>query len=131
MGKLSHKIQGSSRVERGLQRPLIGGEPEVGTVPSTMQDTLNRILRATEDTKLTLSQEIGKVSSELSHLRSDHHKLADRVTTTETSLEELQPAHRALWAQVTGLSEQVQILERRVEDVEGRSRRNNIWIVGM
>ncbi|KAJ1121902.1 hypothetical protein NDU88_000411 [Pleurodeles waltl] len=96
-----------------------------------MQDTLNKILVAIEDTKLTLSQEIGKVSSELSHLRTDHHKLVDRVEATETSLEELQPMHRALRFQVTHLSERVQVLERHAEDAEGRSQRNNIQIIGM
>ncbi|KAJ1173849.1 hypothetical protein NDU88_005674 [Pleurodeles waltl] len=96
-----------------------------------MQDTLNRILGMTEDTKLTLSQEIGKVSTELSHLRTDHHKLADRVKATETTLEELKPAHQVLWFQVTHLSEQVQRLERHAEDSEGHSRRNNVRVVGM
>ncbi|KAJ1166402.1 hypothetical protein NDU88_006806 [Pleurodeles waltl] len=39
--------------------------------------------------------------------------------------------HRALRVQVTFLSERVQVLERRAEDAEGHSRRNNIQIVGM
>ncbi|KAJ1151473.1 hypothetical protein NDU88_004253 [Pleurodeles waltl] len=134
MGKLRHKIQGSSKAERGLDRPLTSGESEEGAAPDTIKDTLNtlnKILRVIEDTKLTLSQEIWKVPSELSHLRSDHHKLVDRVTTTETSLEELQPVYRALRAQVTGLSERAQVLERRAEAAEGHSRHNNIRFVGM
>ncbi|KAJ1104442.1 hypothetical protein NDU88_001854 [Pleurodeles waltl] len=61
----------------------------------------------------------------------DHHKLVDRVEATETSLEELQPAYRAPWVQVTCLSKRFQVLERHVEDVESCSRRNNIQIVGM
>ncbi|KAJ1191169.1 hypothetical protein NDU88_000485 [Pleurodeles waltl] len=131
MGKLRHKMQGPSQAEQGHARQLAFGEPEEGAVPTTMQDTLNKILGAIEDTKLTLSQEIRKVSFELSHLRTDHHKLEDRVEATETSLEELQPAHRAHRAQVPCLSEWIQGLERRVEDTEGCSQRNNIRIVGM
>ncbi|KAJ1149524.1 hypothetical protein NDU88_002331 [Pleurodeles waltl] len=68
-----------------------------------MQDTLNKLLGAIEDTKLTLSQEIVKVSSELSHLRSDHHKSVYRVTTIEPSLEELQPTYRALRAKLKAI----------------------------
>ncbi|KAJ1099851.1 hypothetical protein NDU88_004946 [Pleurodeles waltl] len=67
----------------------------------------------------------------LSHLRTDHHKLVDWVQATETTLEELQPMHWALRVQVTHLSERVQVLESHAEDGEGRSRRNNIQIVGM
>ncbi|KAJ1142381.1 hypothetical protein NDU88_008707 [Pleurodeles waltl] len=107
------------------------GELEEGAAPTMMQDTMKKILGAIEDIKLTLRQEIRKVSSELNHLRTYHHKLANREEATETSLEELQPAHRALRAQVTCLSERNQVLERRAEDVEGCSRRNNKQIVGM
>ncbi|KAJ1143628.1 hypothetical protein NDU88_009934 [Pleurodeles waltl] len=96
-----------------------------------MQDTLNRILGAIEDTKLTLSQEIGKVSAELSHLQTDHHKLLDRVKAIETTLDDLQPAHHALQVQVAHLSEQIQKLEHRAEDEEGLSRCNNVRIVGL
>ncbi|KAJ1207843.1 hypothetical protein NDU88_003233 [Pleurodeles waltl] len=101
MGKLRHKIQRRSQAEQGHVCRLASDEPEEGAAPTTMQDTLNKILGAIEDTKRNLSQEIWKVSSELSHLRTDHHKLADRVEATETSLEELQPAHRALRALFT------------------------------
>ncbi|KAJ1129591.1 hypothetical protein NDU88_007958 [Pleurodeles waltl] len=131
MGKLQHKIQGMPQAEQGHVRQLASGDPEESAALTTMQDTLNKILGAIEDTKLTLSKEIGKVSSELSHLRTHHHKLVDRVEATETSLGELQPAHRALPAQVTCLSERVQVLERCAEDAEGRIWRNNIRIVGM
>ncbi|KAJ1184282.1 hypothetical protein NDU88_001090 [Pleurodeles waltl] len=92
-----------------------------------MQDTLNRILGAIEDTKLTLIQEIRKVSAELSHLRMDHHRVKD----TETALEELQPAHQALRSQVTQLTERILKLDYRTKDAEGRSQRNNVRLVGM
>ncbi|KAJ1164469.1 hypothetical protein NDU88_004906 [Pleurodeles waltl] len=131
MGKIRHKVQGTFQAEQKLTRQLTSGESEDGAAPSTMQDILNKILGAIEDTKLSLSQEIGKVSPELSCLRTDHHKPADRVTNTETSLEELQPAHGALRAQVTCLPERVQVLERQAEDAEGCRRCNNIRIVGM
>ncbi|KAJ1150535.1 hypothetical protein NDU88_003326 [Pleurodeles waltl] len=131
MEKLRHKIQGMPQAEQGHVSQLASGDHEESAAPSMMQDTVNKILGAIEDTKLSLSQEIGKISSELSHLRTDHHKLVDRVEATETSLEELQPTLRALRTQVTCLSERVQVLERSVEDTEGRSRRNNMRIVGM
>ncbi|KAJ1203952.1 hypothetical protein NDU88_007733 [Pleurodeles waltl] len=68
MGKLRHKIQGMPQAEQGHVCRWASDEPEEGAAPATMQDTLNKILGAIEDIKLTLSQEIGKVSSELSHL---------------------------------------------------------------
>ncbi|KAJ1173468.1 hypothetical protein NDU88_005300 [Pleurodeles waltl] len=131
MGKFRPKSQGAPWAELGPARQLTIGEPGESAAPTMMQDTLNKILGSIEDTKLTLNQKIGKASSELSHLRMDHHKLVDRVEATETTLEDLQPAHQALRVQVTPLSERVQVLEHRAEDAEGCSRRNNIRIVGM
>ncbi|KAJ1199878.1 hypothetical protein NDU88_003710 [Pleurodeles waltl] len=65
------------------------------------------------------------------HLRTDHHKLVDRVKAIKTTLEELQPTHRALRVQVTHLSEQVQELEHRSEDAEGCNQHNNVRTIGM
>ncbi|KAJ1185361.1 hypothetical protein NDU88_002154 [Pleurodeles waltl] len=73
----------------------------------------------------------GKVSAELSHLRTDHHKLSDRVKDAEEVLEDLQPAHQALKSQIVKRTEWIKKLEHRAEDAEGRSRRNNMRIVGL
>ncbi|KAJ1214800.1 hypothetical protein NDU88_002411 [Pleurodeles waltl] len=48
-------------------------------IPSSLQDTLDKILGAIEESKTTLQREIGQLSVELGLLRADHQKLSDRV----------------------------------------------------
>ncbi|KAJ1118282.1 hypothetical protein NDU88_006477 [Pleurodeles waltl] len=66
----------------------------VDPVVPPLQATLDKILGAIEDTKVTLQLDIGKVSVEVSLLRADHQKSADRVQEAETALVELSLAQR-------------------------------------
>ncbi|KAJ1127066.1 hypothetical protein NDU88_005472 [Pleurodeles waltl] len=131
MGKPRPKSQGSNLSVLCMDQPQADREMGDGPGPSKKQETLNKILQAIEGTKLTLSQEIGKVSAELSHLCTDHHKLSDRVKDTEAVLEDLQSAHRAIKSHITQLTMQVQKHEHRAEDAEGCGRCNNVHIVGL
>ncbi|KAJ1142632.1 hypothetical protein NDU88_008945 [Pleurodeles waltl] len=96
-----------------------------------MHETLNKILGAIEDSKLSLQRDIGKDSAELSLLNADHHKFSDKVTVIETSVADQQPSHQALKLQVLQLADRVNRLEHLAKDAEGRSQRNNICIVGL
>ncbi|KAJ1087988.1 hypothetical protein NDU88_001147 [Pleurodeles waltl] len=77
MGKPRAKSQEAPQVALAPARQLTNNDDGDNLMPTTMQDTLNRVLREIEDTKLTLSQETGKVSAELSNIRMDHHKWVD------------------------------------------------------
>ncbi|KAJ1083926.1 hypothetical protein NDU88_004081 [Pleurodeles waltl] len=96
-----------------------------------MQATLQKILEAIEELKNTLRQEIGKVSTELSHLRADHQELSDRVKTIEEELTSLGTQQRSHETQIAHLSDKVQKLEYRAEDAKGCSRCNNVRIIGL
>ena len=100
-------------------------------MPLALQITLDKILHAIANTKSTLQSKIDSVAAELGLLRADHASLSERVKTNEGTLVELQPAQKALQLQVDGLTNRVQVLENRAEDAEGRSRRNNVRIVGL
>ncbi|KAJ1104073.1 hypothetical protein NDU88_001488 [Pleurodeles waltl] len=93
--------------------------------------TLDRIMGAIEDTKMTLSQEIGKDSTELGLLCTNHHKLSNRVMYAEAVLADLQSSHQDVKTEITQLPEHIQKLESRAEDADGRNRGNNVHIVGL
>ncbi|KAJ1126031.1 hypothetical protein NDU88_004444 [Pleurodeles waltl] len=59
-----------------------------------MSDTLNKILGAIEDSKLTLQQDIGKVTAKLGLLHADHQKLTDKVQEVETARAHRVPVQR-------------------------------------
>ncbi|KAJ1216352.1 hypothetical protein NDU88_003955 [Pleurodeles waltl] len=131
MGKPGPKSQGAPFTALAPARQLTNKDAPENLPPATTQYTLNRILGVIEDTKLALTQEIGKVSTELSHICTDHHKLVNGVKDTETTWDKLKPVHQALRFQVTHLSKRIQRLERCTENAEGCCRRNNVRIVGM
>ncbi|KAJ1109228.1 hypothetical protein NDU88_006591 [Pleurodeles waltl] len=95
-----------------------GGTPET-TTPEGTEATLQKILEAIEESKNTLRQEIGKVSTELSHLWADHRKLSDRVKTTEEELTRLGTQQQSHETQIAHITDKVQRLEYQAEDVEG------------
>ncbi|KAJ1114891.1 hypothetical protein NDU88_003121 [Pleurodeles waltl] len=96
-----------------------------------MQDTLQKILEAIEDSKNSLQEEIWKVSTERGLLRTDHQKLVERVDNAEKELNEMDTSHRAQQTQLGHLTDRVQRMEHRAGDAEGHSRRNNFQIVGL
>ncbi|KAJ1197347.1 hypothetical protein NDU88_001207 [Pleurodeles waltl] len=79
MGKQRFRPQ-----ESGAARP----EADCRTTmqPPQVQNTLQKILEATEDSKNILRQEIGKVSAELGLLQTGHRKLVEKVDNAEEEL---------------------------------------------
>ncbi|KAJ1189108.1 hypothetical protein NDU88_005859 [Pleurodeles waltl] len=89
-----------------------------------------KILQAILDTKITLEAKIGSVTEDLNILRTDQHALADRVSELERDTVAIPRSVEDLQSQLVHLSTEVDSLKRRAEDAEGRSRRNNIRMVG-
>ena len=88
------------------------------------------ILQAIQDTKSSLESKIDAITLDVGLLRADHRKLVSRVASVETNLSELQPTTRDLQHTVKRLATEVHVLQRRAEDAEGRSRRNNVRFMG-
>ncbi|KAJ1125487.1 hypothetical protein NDU88_003916 [Pleurodeles waltl] len=87
--------------------------------PHSLQDTLDKIPGATEESKTILQREIGQVSVELSLLGADHQELTDRVRCAETTLTDMTPVQQEIHATVVQLTDRVLLLEHRAEDAEG------------
>ncbi|KAJ1118929.1 hypothetical protein NDU88_007116 [Pleurodeles waltl] len=100
-------------------------------LPGKMQDTLDNILGASEESKNTLWQEIGKVSVELSLLRTDHQNLSAREKSTKATLADLHPSYQTHQTEITHLLERVQWLKNRAEDAEGHNSHTNLRINGL
>ncbi|KAJ1208876.1 hypothetical protein NDU88_004259 [Pleurodeles waltl] len=124
MGKQHPRPQESWAASSDANHGTTTLTPQRPLQPPPVQDTLLKILEASEDSKNTLRQEIGKVSVELGLLRTDHRKLVGRVDNVEDWLTEMGTSHQAPQTQLAQLTDRVQRLENRAEDTEGRSRRN-------
>ncbi|KAJ1167414.1 hypothetical protein NDU88_007806 [Pleurodeles waltl] len=74
---------------------------------------------------------IDTLATDLNLLHADHQKLADKTRTMEQTLHKLTLKTQRVETSVQSLLNRVAALERRVDGSEGRSRRNNIRVVGL
>lgn len=89
-----------------------------------------KIMAAIKDVKDSLEPKIDSVSVEVTLIRADLSRL-NEVATAETDIGELQTTTKRLEEQVRSLTQQTSIMEARLEDQEGRARRNNVRILGV
>ncbi|KAJ1163916.1 hypothetical protein NDU88_004368 [Pleurodeles waltl] len=92
---------------------------------------VERIGDSLERACTSLEAKIDKVESDLVLLHADHRKLADKTSELEAKVNELTPATDKLKTGMEDIQATVTELEHRVEDTEGRSRRNNIRVVNL
>ncbi|KAJ1082321.1 hypothetical protein NDU88_002489 [Pleurodeles waltl] len=90
----------------------------------------DKVLQAILDTKTSLETRIDTIATDVTLLRADDRKLADRVEETESSLAALCPTVQDLHSQLKQMQLDLTALHARAEDAECRSRRNNIKLVG-
>ncbi|KAJ1148583.1 hypothetical protein NDU88_001411 [Pleurodeles waltl] len=104
-------------------------------VPPTLANPpmykLDVILKEIQESRLAIEQRLGSITTELGTLKDDHRKLVDRVKRTETDITALVPGKKESESAIQQLQKQVEALQERIEDAEGRSRSNNICIIGL
>ncbi|KAJ1136437.1 hypothetical protein NDU88_002854 [Pleurodeles waltl] len=82
-----HLMPTGQRQATVLDQPAVmDREPFKESQQTSLQCTLNKILGAIQDSKMTFQPKIGQMSIELSLLRGDHQKLSDRVENTNKPL---------------------------------------------
>ncbi|KAJ1098411.1 hypothetical protein NDU88_003522 [Pleurodeles waltl] len=90
---------------------------------------VERIGTSLEWARTSLEGKIDKVASDLTLLHADHRKLADKAGALEMRLDGLTSTR--LENIVGVVLAHIKELESRAEDAEGRTRRNNIRVVGL
>lgn len=108
---------------------LTGGVEEVAA--GTAEPSLTSIMNAIHALGTTLESKIDKVSIEMTLLRADLNKTSEKATHNATSITELLTVTKALEERIHQLTHQQRQTAARLEDQEGRARRNNIRVVGV
>ena len=100
-----------------------------GTAPEgpTLTDILQVIIASRE----VLEIKIDTLAMDMGILRDHHRRLTERVTTVEGEIAEVPPPLVTMKERLYEVVARVNILETRAEDVENRSRRNNITVIGV
>ena len=101
------------------------------TAASTVCLTLQDIMVAIKDVKHVLENKIDSTAIEVTLIRTNLHKITDRVRATEESVQTLTSTTDRLDKHMKQLQNRVDQMTTQLDDYEGRSRRNNIRITGV
>ncbi|KAJ1209715.1 hypothetical protein NDU88_005088 [Pleurodeles waltl] len=76
------------------------------------------------------TKKMDSMAIEMNHLQMDQQKVAERTAAFEDDVDALKQEVKSLMATVSGLKSSATLKEEHLEDVEGRSRRNNTCLIG-
>ncbi|KAJ1119544.1 hypothetical protein NDU88_007729 [Pleurodeles waltl] len=88
------------------------------------------LLAAIQGSRVALEGKIENVAVEVNLLWADLQKVSDKVKVVEGSIVEPQTEDGALLKQMVQANSTVRWLEVRLQDTEGRSRQNNVRVLG-
>lgn len=96
----------------------------------TAGDT-EKLLEAINLCRTSLASQIEEVKVDISLIRQDFHKLRDRVKETETRISDMEDTIPPMRTEVHHMKQQIQQLFSKQEDLENRSRRCNLRLIGL
>lgn len=123
----------------GATQPSFGSDPsnvsDNDVIPPTGTDPhdakLNLTLKEIRVSRTALEARMDTMSTNLSLLQADHKKLADKVKSNKLALNDVIPQQTMHSTQLEQFQRQLEGLQDRVDDAEGRSCRNNVRILGI
>lgn len=99
-------------------------QPDMATSKLTLVD-IERLLTSTEE------RIVNKLSAQLSANRASIEENQDSIQQLETSVTDIQERLELLEAKCAVLEKDNEVLREKVDDLENRSRRNNVRIIGL
>ncbi|KAJ1084298.1 hypothetical protein NDU88_004450 [Pleurodeles waltl] len=94
-------------------------------------DKLDTILKEIRDSRQAIENRLDMITTDMNIMKDDQAKLSDRLKQTESTVADILPTHNDNKNAIVKLQQQMEDLQERIEDAEGRSRRNNIRIIGL
>ncbi|KAJ1163532.1 hypothetical protein NDU88_003990 [Pleurodeles waltl] len=127
--KFSPRLVGRDpRVQGGLGIPP---DSSVTAILGAHTQKFEDILTAVQKHKVHFGTKIDALHINVGHLREEHKKLKERVTSAEGTISVLFPSLESATKHIKDLQKAVLYLRQWLEDQEGKSRRNNIRVVGL
>ena len=132
MGKTKGPKETGPNAEQQTSGHTEGGTSSNGKeLPDALQLHLDKVLEAIKTTREALENKIDSVVIDVGLLRADHKKIAEKVDINKLLLADIQPKVGDNTENIARLTEKMEVLEKRMEDLEGRDRRSNIRIIGI
>lgn len=133
MGKT--KVTQSSTVPETAPEnmPHSRGGPKITATQAnpSISDKLDQVLAAIDLSRVSMEERLGTLTTDISLIRDDHRKLADRVVEGEKIVADLQPTVKAQQTTLQAVLNCLTTMEERMDNLEGSSRRCNIRVLGL
>lgn len=97
----------------------------------SISEKLDRVLVAIELSRASMEELLGTLTTDISFIKNDHRKLADRVNEGGKIMADLQPKVKEQQTTMRDVLTRLLTMEERINDLEGRSRRCNIRVLGL
>ncbi|KAJ1188538.1 hypothetical protein NDU88_005299 [Pleurodeles waltl] len=91
-------------------------------------DKLDTLLKEIRDSRQAVENRLDMITTDMNIMKDDQAKLSDRLKQTKSTVADILPTHDNKNA-IVKLQQQMEALQERIEDAEGRSRRNKIHII--
>ncbi|KAJ1171484.1 hypothetical protein NDU88_003345 [Pleurodeles waltl] len=131
----SDKHNSDGPAPRTQQAQSNSGAPQdlsMSAILAAHTQKFDKILRAVQSVKSTLEPKIDTLCIDMGHLRKEHKKLKERVTSMEGEVAEMGSPFATTTQHIRDLQREVSLrLHQRIEDQEGRTRCNNIRVVDL
>ncbi|KAJ1130319.1 hypothetical protein NDU88_008672 [Pleurodeles waltl] len=94
-------------------------------------DKLDTVLKEIRDSRQAIENRLDMITTDMNIMKDDQAKLSDRLKQTESTVADILPTHYYNKNAIVKLQQQMETLQERIEDAEGRSWCNNIRIIGL
>lgn len=133
-GQLQPPLQGDHEAAQADAPPAglsdILHEAEAGGSEPTIRDIFAAISSCNANL-VTLNLHMGDLKDEMLHVRQDLHKMNDRVKAAEDRISQVEDQLPSLSKATVEAAQHIKALLAKVDDLENRSRRSNVRIVGV
>lgn len=123
----SPMVASPAQDDGGAQTMLMSEDPP--TEP-TMRDVYSAI-SACNTTLASLHVHIGDLKADMSYVRKDMQAINERVKATEERISTVEDQLSPMSKDLKRATQQIAFLLNKVDDLENRSRRNNVRVVGV
>ncbi|KAJ1097014.1 hypothetical protein NDU88_002143 [Pleurodeles waltl] len=89
------------------------------------------ILQKIRDSQVAIESRLGKITTDINVLRDDQCKMFEKIKANEQAITTLVPEKTEHVSQLNAMRLRLGPLQDRADDAGGRTKRNNVQIVGI
>lgn len=128
--KATQTITVPETTPENMPHPKPGAKLAATPPDLSISDKLDRVLAAIELSRVSMEERLGTLTTDISLIRDNHRKLANRVNEGGKLIADLQPTVKQQQTTIRNVLTRLSTMEERLDDLGRHSRRCNIRVLG-